>query len=72
MVIANIHLGRLFWLLSQIEAQRNMVGFVVDGHIYIIMQDSLVTKVRPIHFFPNLGALGVNLAHFGTETNYSL
>ena len=24
---------RLFWLISQIEAQRNMVGFVMDGHI---------------------------------------
>ena len=26
---------RLFWLISQIEAQCNMVGFVVDGHIYV-------------------------------------
>ena len=25
--------GRLFWLISQISVQRNMVGYVVDGHI---------------------------------------
>ena len=32
MKIDNNHFGRLFWLISQIEAQYNMVGFVVGGH----------------------------------------
>ena len=38
MKIDNNHLGRLFWLLSRIEAQRNMVGFVVDGHNWSDLQ----------------------------------
>ena len=33
MKVDNNHLGGLFWLLSRIEAQCNMVGFVVEGHI---------------------------------------
>ena len=34
MKIDNYHHRQLVWLISQIKAQRNMVGFVVDGHIY--------------------------------------
>ena len=30
----NYHLGQLNRPVSQIDIQRNMVGFVVDGHIY--------------------------------------
>ena len=29
----NYHLGQLNWPVSQIDIQRNMVGFVVEGHI---------------------------------------
>ena len=35
MKIDNYHHRQLIWLISQIEALRNMVGFVVDGHNYI-------------------------------------
>ena len=29
----NHHLGQLFWPASQVDIQRNVVGFVVEGHI---------------------------------------
>ena len=31
--IANYHLRQLFWPVSQISIQRNMLGFHVEGHI---------------------------------------
>ena len=31
--IANYHLGQLFWPVSQSRLQRNMLGFLVEGHI---------------------------------------
>ena len=33
--IARVQPRRLFRPISQIGAQRNMVGFVVEGHIYV-------------------------------------
>ena len=36
----NYHLGQLNWPVSQIDIQRNMVGFVVDGHIYYAVLDN--------------------------------
>ena len=30
----NYHLGQLFWPVSQIDIQRIMLGFLVEGHIY--------------------------------------
>ena len=32
----NYHLGQLNRPVSQIDIQRNMVGFVVDGHIFFV------------------------------------
>ena len=36
----NYHLGQLNRPVSQIDIQRNMVGFVVDGHIYLGRQEA--------------------------------
>ena len=30
----NYQLGQQFWPVSQIDVQRNMLGFLVEGHIY--------------------------------------
>ena len=31
----NYHLGQLFWPVSQIDIQRIMLGFLVEGHILL-------------------------------------
>ena len=33
--IADYHHGQLFWPVSQIRLQRNMLGFLVEGHILV-------------------------------------
>ena len=33
---SNYHLGQLFWPVSQIDVQRIMLGFLMEGHIIIM------------------------------------
>ena len=37
MKIVSYHPGRLIWLISQISVQHNMEGFVVYGHIFVVI-----------------------------------
>ena len=35
-IIARLQPSDLFWLVSQIIVQRNMLAFLVEGHIYVL------------------------------------
>ena len=35
--IVNYHLGQLFWPVSQIRLQHNVLGFLVEGHIQLTL-----------------------------------
>ena len=45
MKIAHYHLGQLNWPVSQISVLRNMVGFVVDGHILDISKCNVILQM---------------------------
>ena len=53
--IANYHLGQIFWPVSQIRIQCNMLGFLVEGHIlYTHTVIRILETVRGTFMYPKV------------------
>ena len=63
MKIVSYHPGRLIWLIAQISVQRNMVGFVVYGHIYITKICCKFPFFSNSYTFNRCGSTGIKRCH---------